>query len=163
MRGFESKEQKELEILELLGKYILLFNCTGKDGMEHLLVGCRFLVERQGIGTGGGGHAPKTDGSVGKGGFDILAYFRCRGVKYLHKSISGFATGAADVVALRDFFCTNQARQNECRAWWVRLIVLRKKLEVGLGVVADGTLFRSSLADNDMATVGALPDAIAIT
>ena len=50
--------------------------------MEHPLVGCRFLVKRQGISTGGGGHAPKTDGSVGKVGFDILAYFRCRGVKY---------------------------------------------------------------------------------
>lgn len=35
MRGFESKEQKELEILELLGKYVLLFIGTGEEGVEH--------------------------------------------------------------------------------------------------------------------------------
>ena len=73
-----------------------------EDGVEHLLVGCSFLVERQRIGTGGGGHAPKTDDSVGEGGFDIFANFGCRGVKHLRKSISGFASGAADVMALRD-------------------------------------------------------------
>ena len=33
-------------------------------------------------------------------------------------------------------------------------------MEISLCVVANGTLFRSSLADNDMAAVGALPDAI---
>lgn len=35
MRGFESKEQKELEILELLGKYVLLFIGMGEEGVEH--------------------------------------------------------------------------------------------------------------------------------
>ena len=53
-----------------------------EEGVEHPLVDCRFLVERQRVGTGGGGHAPKADGSVGKVSFDILAYFRCRGVQY---------------------------------------------------------------------------------
>jgi len=55
---------------------------SGKDGVAHPLVGSSFLVEGQRIGAGGGWHAPKTDGSVGEGGFDKLAYFGCRGMKY---------------------------------------------------------------------------------
>ena len=41
------------------------------------------------------------------------------------------------------------------------LVVFWQKLEVGLRVVADGALLRSSFADYDMAAVRALPDAIA--
>ena len=42
------------------------------------------------------------------------------------------------------------------------LIVLRLDLELGLWMVADGTLFGSLLANYDVATVAALPDDIAI-
>ena len=59
-----------------------LFIRASEDGVEHPLVGCSFLVKGQRIGTGGGGHAPKADGSVCEGGFDIFAYFRCRGMEY---------------------------------------------------------------------------------
>ena len=73
-RGKEEKEKKREPDDSFVRR--------GEEGMEHPMVGCCFLVERQGIGAGGGGHAPKTDGSGSEGGVDILAYFGCWGVKY---------------------------------------------------------------------------------
>ena len=43
------------------------------------------------------------------------------------------------------------------------LVVFSLKLEVALRMLAHRTKLRSLLADNDVATVAALPDAVALT
>ena len=67
--------------------------------IEHVLVGGGFLVERQGVGAGGGGHTPETDGGAVEEGVDISACFGRGSVQYVRQCVCSLAAGTAEVMA----------------------------------------------------------------